>query len=84
MSRSVSRRVGFGGVALLPGCEFGRPTAELTACMAYVNFDGGRALEAASEVPLEAALSENFLREYCDHALTAVERVSEWVNTATR
>ena len=72
------------GVALLPGCEFGRPTDEFTARMAYVNFDGGRALEAASTVPLDDLLSENFLRSYCGDVLNAVGRVSNWLNEGQR
>jgi aspartate aminotransferase len=32
------------GVAILPGTVFGRPSAELFARMAYVNFDGAKAL----------------------------------------
>ena len=35
------------GVAALPGSEFGRPGSELTARLAYVDFDGRSALEAA-------------------------------------
>jgi aspartate aminotransferase len=34
------------GVAVLPGSEFGRPHDELTARIAYVDFDGARALAA--------------------------------------
>ncbi len=35
------------GVAILPGSNFGRPDDELTARIAYVNFDGARALAMA-------------------------------------
>ena len=37
------------GVALLPGSAFGRPETELTARVAYVNFDGRSALAALIE-----------------------------------
>ena len=33
------------GVATLPGAVFGRPRAELTLRLSYVNFDGAAALE---------------------------------------
>ena len=33
------------GVALLPGTSFGRPSNELTARLAYVDFDGTGALQ---------------------------------------
>ena len=38
------------GVAILPGHEFGRPAEELTARLAYVNFDGEQALEAVDRI----------------------------------
>ena len=36
------------GVAVLPGSSFGRPESELTARLAFVDFDGARALAAES------------------------------------
>ncbi len=41
------------GVAVLPGSQFGRPAEELTARIAFVDFDGARALVSAEAVPLE-------------------------------
>ncbi|MBK6508979.1 MAG: aminotransferase class I/II-fold pyridoxal phosphate-dependent enzyme [Haliea sp.] len=38
------------GVALLPGVAFGRPSSELTVRIAFVDFDGARALEAAGRL----------------------------------
>ena len=37
------------GVALLPGSAFGRPENEFTARLAYVNFDGARALNLSKK-----------------------------------
>ena len=34
------------GVAMLPGAVFGRPSAEMTARLSFVDFEGGLALEA--------------------------------------
>ena len=38
------------GVAILPGSAFGRPETELTARMAYVDFDGAKMLTALQKL----------------------------------
>ena len=68
------------GVAILPGEEFGRPPEELTARLAYVNFDGARALEAVQDLPGEATVNERFLQAYCGASLEAVDRLCEWIH----
>jgi aspartate aminotransferase len=68
------------GVAILPGSDFGRPPHELTARVAYVDFDGARALAAAEQLDLAETLDEGFLRTYCGSILTAVERIEHWAN----
>ncbi|MFO7563255.1 MAG: aminotransferase class I/II-fold pyridoxal phosphate-dependent enzyme [Enhygromyxa sp.] len=65
------------GVAILPGSEFGRPPTELTARLAYVNFDGEAALDAVAQ--RDEPLDEGFLREVCGPTVTAVERLCEWL-----
>ncbi|WP_053238948.1 pyridoxal phosphate-dependent aminotransferase [Sandaracinus amylolyticus] len=67
------------GVALLPGSVFGRPEEELTARLAYVDFDGARALSAVSVIPREQPLDETFLRRHCARVVEAVERIVGWV-----
>ena len=67
------------GVAILPGHHFGRPAEELTARIAYVNFDGGAALQAAADVPTERPLDESFLRQYCGESVAGVERLCDWL-----
>jgi aspartate aminotransferase len=67
------------GVAILPGSEFGRPQTELTARIAYVDFDGASALATAETLPRDKPLDEGFLRTYCGCVLTAVERMCEWL-----
>jgi aspartate aminotransferase len=67
------------GVVLLPGTDFGRPSAELTCRLAYVDFDGERSLAAAEAIPDEQELSERFLREYCGSALLGIETLCEWL-----
>lgn len=65
------------GVAILPGSEFGRPASELTARLAYVNFDGEAALAAVAAHPGEP--DEAFLRQHCGQTVTAIERVCAWI-----
>jgi aspartate aminotransferase len=67
------------GVAILPGADFGRPVTELTARLAYVDFDGARALAAAELVPKEQSLTDDFLESHCGNVLQAVDRLCEWL-----
>ncbi len=66
------------GVALLPGEVFGRDPEELTARLAYVDFDGARALSAVAVIPREQPLDETFLRRHCARVIEAIERISAW------
>ena len=66
------------GVALLPGAVFGREDAELTARLAYVDFDGAKALAAVAVIPREQPLDETFLRRHCPRVVEAVDRISAW------
>ncbi len=68
------------GIAILPGRDFGRPPAELTARLAYVNFDGAQALKAVGDIPSEMPLDDGFLRAHCGEVLTAIDRLCEWSN----
>jgi aspartate aminotransferase len=63
------------GVAVLPGSEFGRPKRELTIRLAYVDFDGGAALDFARD---GRELDEAFLRSRCANVVDAIERMCEW------
>lgn len=69
------------GVAFLPGREFGRDEGELTARIAYVNFDGARALAASEQIPLSEKLGEGFLQSYCHRTVEAVDKLCEWLVT---
>lgn len=62
-------------VAFLPGDDFGRPLGELTGRIAYVNFDGDAALEAAKK----CAIDEKFLRSYCAETVEAIDRICDFV-----
>jgi aspartate aminotransferase len=67
------------GVAMLPGSNFGRSPDEMTARIAYVDFNGKSALEAVKSVPEDQPPGENFLKEYCGNVLKAMDKLSEWV-----
>ena len=69
------------GVALLPGSVFGRPESEYTARLAYVDFDGSRALAAAETFSPEDPVTEEFLRTYCSHVLEGAEKIVDWVKS---
>lgn len=67
------------GVAILPGVDFGQPMEELTARMAYVNFNGSKVLDQAFKLKAEATVDEPFLQRHCKEPLTAIERVCDWL-----
>lgn len=62
------------GVAVLPGHCFGRPAQELSARIAVVDFDGGRALKQANS----QVVDENFIKQHCNRVTTAIERLVAW------
>ena len=67
------------GVAILPGTCFGRPEQELTARLAYVDFDGSRALAAAEQVPNDQPIGDEFLNRNCDKVLSALKLMCDWL-----
>ena len=67
------------GVAILPGQEFGRPAEELTARLAYVNFNGEQALAAARQLEPDSEPNESFLQHNCPETIEAVDRICNWV-----
>jgi len=67
------------GVAILPGSAFERPTEELTARIAYVDFDGAKALTASETIPLEENLPGDFTMRWCHNVKKAVQLVVDWL-----
>jgi len=67
------------GVAVLPGSDFGRSTKEFTLRLAYVDFDGTKALAAAGAVDHQGELDEGFVRQYCPRVCDAIDGVIEWL-----
>lgn len=67
------------GVAILPGSAFGMTPREMQARLAFVDFDGERALKAVENHPLHKPLSIEFLEKYCSRVTTAIERLTDWL-----
>lgn len=70
------------GVATLPGVEFGRPAEELTLRLAYVDFDGARALVACGDEYATRDLDEHFLELYCPNVVQAIAALLDWLPSA--
>jgi len=68
------------GVAILPGVDFERPANELTARLAYVDFDGAKALAFSETVPLDQPLPDDFTKRYCHNVIEAMRLMIEWAN----
>lgn len=73
------RLINDSGVALLPGVAFGRPPSELTVRIAFVDFDGARALAAAGSIPAGKPLPDNFSETYCPNCVRAIDLICHWV-----
>jgi len=69
------------GVAMLPGSAFGRPPGELTARIAFVDFDGAAALASVAEYPADKELNGQFLTDHCGRLLDGVDRLCDWVRS---
>jgi len=69
------------GVALLPGSAFGRPDEELTARLAYVDFDGSRAISACKTITNSDGIDEQFLKNYCGNILKAIDLICDWIKS---
>ena len=61
-----------------PGSDFGRPDDELTARLAYVDFDGARALAALEHAPADG-LPADFIGTYCASVIEATDRIVRFV-----
>lgn len=66
------------GIAMLPGHEFGRDPAELTARMAFVDFEGEEALKAASAISRTSEIDESFIHAYAPRLVEAMRRMADW------
>lgn len=62
------------GVALLHSAVFGIAAEYFSARMAYVDFDGAKALEAAET----EEINEAFVEKYCAYTLDGIRNLSSW------
>jgi aspartate aminotransferase len=67
------------GVAFLPGSEFGMEPEQLTVRIAYVDFDGAKAIAASRESGVDGVLDEAFLRNYCTPVMEGIDRLGDWL-----
>jgi aspartate aminotransferase len=67
------------GVAILPGAAFSRPPQELTARLAFVDFDGAAALSASQRIALDDPLPDDFPDIWCYNVLQAVKLIINWL-----
>lgn len=67
------------GVAILPGKEFGQPENELTARLAFVDFDGAKALTASERIALDQPLPDEFAETWCHNVLGGVRAIVDWL-----
>lgn len=69
-------------VAFLPGSSFGRPDAELTARIAFVDFNGTEALKYVESKGI-STLDEGDLRICCGRVLSGIESMCDWFESLT-
>jgi aspartate/methionine/tyrosine aminotransferase len=69
------------GIAILPGCEFGRDSSELTARIAFVDFDGEAALKAANKEYLNKEINKFFIHTYAPDLVNALKRLAGWLSS---
>lgn len=67
------------GVAILPGASFLRNPEELTARLAFVNFDGAKALAVSETVPINEEVPEDIFLKPCRPVLDAMQQIVNWV-----
>ena len=65
------------GVALLPGSDFGLDDSQLYTRMAFVDFDGDRALRAINDNSLN---EEAFIEANCPKLVQACDRIENWLS----
>lgn len=69
------------GVAILPGSDFGMKEDELIARLAYVDFDGTKAIQTALKANNKEQIDNKFLNNYCPKVLKGISLIIKWVNS---
>jgi aspartate aminotransferase len=68
------------GVAMLPGSDFGRQPEELTARLAYVDFNGDEALQASMKMENDP-IDDAFLEKHCHKLIEAMGVLGKWLTS---
>lgn len=68
------------GVAMLPGSDFGRMPEEFSARIAYVDFNGREAMEAAPVLFQPEPNYDAFVENYCPKVVKAIEKLGLWLS----
>ncbi len=66
------------GVAMLPGHDFGRDPEELTARIAFVDFDGEFALKIVSKEYRNKEIDETFIKNNAPRLVEASRKLTAW------
>lgn len=66
------------GIAMLPGKDFAPEGNELTARIAYVDFDGKEILAAAMRTEFNHGLPDSFVTDHCPKLVKAFDRLGSW------
>jgi aspartate aminotransferase len=69
------------GVAMLPGHDFGRDPAELTARLAFVDFDGEYALKVASREYTNKEIDISFIKRCTPRLVEAFQQLTGWFSS---
>ncbi len=76
-----SRLLADTGVALLPADAFGLRPDILAARLAYVDFDGKTALQAAMQQPTDAMIDTDFINRYAPKVVEGAQRICNWLSS---
>ena len=66
-------------IAMLPGVDFGRKPEELVFRIAYVDFDGEKALEVAGDIYQNKELDNDFIKNYAPKIIAAMDSLENWL-----
>ncbi len=69
------------GIAVLPGSDFGLMADRLFVRMAFVDFDGGKALAAVAEGQYDPDV---FVQQYCPKLYEACQRIKQWLVSSAK
>ncbi|MEZ5084229.1 MAG: aminotransferase class I/II-fold pyridoxal phosphate-dependent enzyme [Bacteroidales bacterium] len=68
------------GIAMLPGSDFGRQPEEFTTRIAYVDFNGKKAMDAAKAYG-DKPLDDLFVENNCKKLIIAFEKLEAWLKS---